>query len=241
MFVKICGTTNLADARLAVELGADALGFIFAPSKRRVSGETAASILRELSSRVLSVGVFTQPDPEEIGRTVSEARLGAVQMHWAYDFAVIEALRGRFGRALELWQVVGFRIDAIDAEEAEREFTRELRVALLDSRLDRILLDAVKGGASGGLGQAFSWERAAAVVKALLLETGQVQRGRGLTLPYVIVAGGLHAENVREAIDLLQPWGVDVVSGVEASPGKKSPDRLARFMDAAKRSCAKGS
>ncbi len=234
MFVKICGTTNLADARLAVELGADALGFIFAPSKRRVSIETAVLIVRSLPQQILCVGVFTHPDIEEIERTTFGARLGAVQMHWAYDSIAVGALQCRFGDAIKLWQVVGFRVDAIDAEGAEREFTRELRAALLDSRLDLVLLDAVRNGASGGLGQTFSWERAAALVTLLLKEAEQMQRESGLKLPHLVVAGGLRAENVREAIDYLQPWGVDVVSGVEASPGKKSPDRLAQFISAAK-------
>ena len=78
MFVKICGTTNLADAQLAVELGADALGFIFAPSKRQVVATQVAAMTPQLPERILRVGVFTEPDAPEIMRIVEAADLDAV-------------------------------------------------------------------------------------------------------------------------------------------------------------------
>lgn len=229
MFVKICGTTNLEDAQLSVELGADALGFIFAPSKRRVTVGQAGAIIRQLPERVLRVGVFTVCDVEEIASAVHSAGLTAVQMHWPYQAASVAGLRRALGEDVELWQVVGFPADPADREAAERSFAGEFGTAMQDPHLDVILLDTVKAGHSGGLGEAFSWERARPAVQAIRTKREQQQPGEA---PHLLLAGGLRADNVKEAIEVLRPWGVDVVSGVEAGPGKKSPDRLAAFFAA---------
>ena len=235
MFVKICGTTNLADAELAIELGADALGFIFAPSRRRVTAESAAEIMKHLPAHVVAVGVFTDPDVDEIARTVREAGLAAVQMHWPYDAQVIEALRREFADALVLWQVLGFAVDPADEEAAEREFVFRLRAAMHDPRLDVVLLDAVKGTASGGLGQVLPWGRVGSILRTAKISAEQAGRERGVTVPKIVLAGGLRAENVRDAVAMVQPWGVDVVSGVETEPGRKDPVRMRAFLEAARR------
>ena len=230
MFVKICGTTNLPDAELAVELGADALGFIFAPSKRRVSVEQAAAMTRVLPAHIMRVGVFTDPDVEAVASAVRQAGLAAVQMHWTYDPQVVAAFRSELGDEIRLWQVVGFPVDARSQNDGERRFAFEVQRALADPRLDYVLLDAVKGDASGGLGEAFSWGRAAPIVEGALHAAEQSRTGS--KLPRLVLAGGLRAENVRKAIRTLRPWGVDVVSGVEASPGRKSAERMKAFMEA---------
>ncbi len=234
MFVKICGTTNLPDAELAVELGADALGFIFAPSKRHVTLEEAASITRFLPSHVERVGVFGAPEAEEIARTVRDAHLHAAQMHWRYDATAVGAVRAAVGDRIRLWQVVGFEVDPRDQEEAERDFTQRLRAAMLDGRLSVVLLDAVKGGASGGLGETFSWGRAGAILNSARMAAAQAEQARGVALPRIMLAGGLNAENVQEAVAAIRPSGVDVVSGVEARPGVKSQDRMRSFTEAAR-------
>lgn len=232
MFVKICGTTNLADARLAIGLGADALGFIFAPSKRHVTAEGVAEITPNLPPHVARVGVFNQPDVQEIARTVRTAGLTAVQMHWPFNEQTTEALHRELGDDISLWQVVGVEVQPRDLEASNQRFTAELTGALLDKHLHYLLLDAIMGGASGGLGQRFPWEQASRVVQHALLTAAQTAGGDGSAPPNILLAGGLDANNVREAIAALQPWGVDVVSGVEARPGKKSPDRLAAFFSA---------
>jgi phosphoribosylanthranilate isomerase len=89
-----------------------------------------------------------------------------------------------------------------------------------------VLIDAAKSGASGGLGVAFDWAHVAEIVRRVI--------GAREPRPRVILAGGLNAENVAQAIEALQPWGVDVASGVEASPGKKDPARLRAFVNAAR-------
>ena len=234
MFVKICGTTNLPDAALSVELGADALGFLFAPSKRRVTVEEAAAITRELPAHVERVGVFSEPDVEGIARTVREVGLSAVQMHWPYKAGVVGALREALAGTVKLWQVVGFAVDPVDEAVAEGEFVFLLRAAMHDPRLDAVLLDAVKGKTSGGLGQVLPWGRVGSILRTARISAAQAGVERGFTPPRVVLAGGLKGENVREAITMIQPWGVDVVSGVEAGPGKKSPDRMLEFFAAAR-------
>ncbi len=234
MFVKICGTTNRADAELAVELGADAVGFIFAPSKRRVTVDQAAAMARFLPDGVERVGVFTDSDTEEIARTVRAVGLSAVQMHWAYDGDRVAALQDALGTGVRLWQVVGVAINPDDEEAAGRTFTRLLRAAMLDSRLAVVLLDAVKDGTSGGLGEAFSWWRVQSTLKAARVSATHTEQTAGVRLPRVVLAGGLKAENLRDAIAAIRPSGVDVVSGVEAQPGIKSCDKMTAFMKAAR-------
>lgn len=228
MIVKICGTTNLDDALLSVDAGADALGFIFAPSKRRVTVEQVAAITRELPPGVARVGVFTEPEVAEIAEAVRAADLTAVQMHWGYDAAVVAALRAVLGPAVELWQVVGYPVSPEDAAGEEQAFLHALQAALADPAVAVVLLDSVKGKASGGLGVTMPWARVATLMQ-------QARHGDCSDGPRLLLAGGLTAENVREAIRALRPAGVDAVSGVEASPGRKSPDRLRAFVLEAKR------
>jgi phosphoribosylanthranilate isomerase len=232
MFVKICGTTNLADAELAVELGADALGFIFAPSKRRVTVEQAATITRALPERVHKVGVFTEPDGRSIVRAVHEAGLTAVQLHLPYDAEMIRYLSGAFGLGVKLWQVMGVVVDPEDPIAAKEQLGTRTRIPLSDPRLSVVLLDSVKDGVSGGTGRAFSWNDVPSNLRIQHATIRALLRREGIRVPELAVAGGLTPENVGEAIRTLRPWGVDVVSGVEASPGKKSPDRLRAFMEA---------
>jgi phosphoribosylanthranilate isomerase len=219
MFIKICANTNLEDARLAVELGVDAVGFVFAPSKRRVTAEQVAGITRELPEAISKVGVFTTTDAEEILQAVRVAGLTAVQLHSKFDPRLVDAIDAGSGSVLHVVQVVDIP-EGMDMEEL-----RELLTAVLQHPYVLVaLLDASHGGSSGGTGNSFDWERAAAVVREVQAATG----GR------VIVAGGLRAENVAEAIAAFEPWGVDVASGVESAPGKKDPARLRAFVAAAR-------
>lgn len=235
MFVKICGTTNLPDAELAVELGADAVGFVFAAeSKRRVVIEQVAAIAAHLPDTVERVGVFTEPDVAEIARAVHEAGLTAVQMHFRHDAEFVSAFRRAVGQEIKLWQVIGVPACA-EAFAAARDNVRaELVEALLDARISVVLLDSVKDGATGGLGVSLPWTAAGELVREAQAVALQAPgRGDG-ELPKVALAGGLNAANVKAAIAELRPWGVDAVSGVEISPGRKGPDRLRAFVAAAR-------
>ena len=224
MWVKICGTTNLGDARLAVEAGADAVGFIFAPSRRRVNVDVGAQITAGLGPAVERVGVFTTQPVQEIVGAVRGAGLTAVQLHGAHDPALTRRLAGELGGEVRLVQVVRFDVGWEAEAEVERGFREPLRRAAEDTALWAVLLDAAQGAASGGLGLTFAWERAAEVTEEIF--------GEGA--PKLLLAGGLDAGNVREAIHVLRPWGVDCVSGVEVSPGRKDAAKVRAFIEAAR-------
>lgn len=225
MFIKICANTNLEDARLAAELGVDAVGFVFAPSKRRVTAEQVAEITRELPADLAKVGVFTSTDAAEIVQAAKIARLTAVQLHSAFDPKLVDAIHAASGGVLHVMQVVDVSV-GMDLERL-----RGLLTAVLSHPYVLVaLLDASHGGVSGGTGMSFDWERTAVVVREVQEATGG----------WVIVAGGLHAENVGEAIAAFAPWGVDVASGVESAPGKKDPERLRAFVAAARAAGAVG-
>lgn len=237
MWVKICGTTNLPDALLAVEHGADALGFIFAPSKRRITADQAAWIAARLPAHVERVGVFTSAAIPEILEIVKVAGLTAVQLHLPHDPAFTAELTQNLGPEIHLIQVVGVSTEsrpnldspeqATSAEYISHALAAKLRRAFSDPCLWAVLLDAEKGGESGGLGLTFSWKAIQPVLGDLLTDS----KGSApfTTSPKLLLAGGLSAKNVREAISILKPWGVDCVSGVEKKSGQKDPIRLADF------------
>ena len=234
MFVKICGTTTLSDAQLAARLGADALGFIFAPSKRQVSAAQVAAITAHLPKEVLRVGVFTEPDASEIVRTVDAAGLTAVQLHMPQNVALLQQLHKTFRSRVQLWQTVGVFSQGVHDEESKKKLEAALQTALLEPRLSVVLLDAVMSGVSGGLGRRFPWEQVDPVLRAAQQASESVATRLGYVLPRIVVAGGLDATNVNEAVRVLAPWGVDVVSGVESAPGRKDPVRLQAFLRAAR-------
>jgi len=227
MFIKICANTNLEDARLAAELGADAVGFVFAKSKRQVTTEAVAEIIAGLPVGVEKVGVFDLADAVEIEGVVVSAGLSVVQLHGAFDASRVRALAAKFGGDLNIIQTVAYAVDALDREDADVQFEETLRSVFDEAAVWAVLIDAAKSGASGGLGVAFDWAHVAEIVERAV--------GTREPRPRVILAGGLNAYNVAEAIEALKPWGVDVASGVEATPGKKDPVRLREFLVAARR------
>ena len=226
MFIKICANTNLADAQLVAELGADAVGFVFAPSRRRVNASQVAAITPHLPGSVLSVGVFATTDADEIIRTVREAGLQGAQLHHNPDPTLIAKLNEAFEGHVRLIQTVPFNVHSGD----NAGFSNALARALTTPGVWAVLVDAARRGKSGGLGMAFDWELAAKEIR-LACNAAAVP---GQELPPLIVAGGLHSRNVAAAINTLEPWGVDVASGVEAEPGRKDPERLRRFIAAAR-------
>lgn len=217
MWVKVCGNTSLEDAALAGGLGVDAVGFVFAESKRQVTAEQVAAITPYLPEGLERVGVFYSRDPEEIAATAESAGLTAVQLHGGLDDDLVERLRKRFSGGLIQtlhWVVAEESAGTQVAEQLER-------IAALGV-VDRVLIDSKVGPAGGGTGVAFDWAKARAVFAGA---------PGGLRL---ILAGGLKPDNVAEAIGQLSPWGVDLCSGVEASPGRKDPVRLAQFIENAR-------
>jgi phosphoribosylanthranilate isomerase len=232
MWVKICGNTNLEDALRAAELGADAVGFVFAESRRQVTAAQVAAITAELPDGVERVGVFDSRDAEEIAGVVEVAGLTAVQLHGGLDEGLVGRLAGifeeRFGGRVRIIQTLHWVAGEDGSEDPGARLAEEIRRVAGLGGVDRVLIDSKVGSAGGGTGVAFDWAAARTVFAAA------PNRLR------LIVAGGLKPENVAEATAQLRPWGVDVSSGVEASPGKKDHVRVARFIERARKAAGHG-
>jgi phosphoribosylanthranilate isomerase len=209
LWIKICGNTSLEDALLAVEAGADAVGFVFAPSPRRVTAEQVAAIAPHLPPTVEKIGVFVDAALDEIEAAVQGCGLTGVQLHSEAGPELTAKLRERLGPELRILRVVHF------GEEAEE---RAAAIAQ-DPNVDAMLVDSRTAVAVGGTGVAFDWE----IAGKTLFQNAEARKR-------LIAAGGLTPANVAEAIATLRPWGVDVVSGVEAAPGRKDPDKVREFV-----------
>ncbi len=217
LWIKICGNTSLGDAQLAVEAGADAVGFVFAPSPRQVTAGEAAAIARRLPAETEKIGVFVDATLEEIYSAVRASGLTGVQLHFAAAADLAGRLRQRLGPGLRILRVVHF--DATNAELGARQIADYAG----DPNVDGVLVDSRTATAVGGTGVAFNWAAAAGT----LLQNEEARKR-------LVAAGGLNAANVAEAIATLRPWGVDVVSGVEAAPGRKDPDKVREFVTRAR-------
>ncbi|MGI9022969.1 MAG: phosphoribosylanthranilate isomerase [Acidimicrobiales bacterium] len=195
MFVKICGTTSEEDALLAVAMGADAVGFVFAPSPRQISATRAGDIVKRLPREVITVGVFRDEAPTRVVEIVNGLGLRGAQLHGHESAEQARWVRER----------VPFVIQAFPAGDPAVVNAREHKV-------DAVMIDAPTPGS----GQVFDWSLADGVPDGMRL----------------VLAGGLTSDNVGEAIARVHPWGVDVVSGVESSPGRKDPIKVRAFVAA---------
>jgi phosphoribosylanthranilate isomerase len=197
MWVKICGITSEEDALLAVAMGADAVGFVFAPSSRQMSPNAVQAIVRRLPPEILTVGLFRDERAQRVVEIINRAGLKAAQLHGNESREDCGYVSVR----------VPLVIKAFVAGDSRLERAEEYGAPI-------ILLDAP----SPGSGKVFDWRLAEGA-----------PRGRRLVL-----AGGLDPTNVAEAIRTVHPWGVDVSSGVEASPGRKDPSKIRAFVQAAR-------
>ncbi len=203
--VKICGITNLDDALLALELGADELGFNFyTESQRYISPKATRKIIDVLPPNVFKVGVFVNEPIESILKTAELAVLDAIQLHGDESYEYVRDLHSR--TSVEIIKAIRIKPD-FDWSEA------------MDFDAHAILFDSFSKDEYGGSGKRFDWKIAADAI---------------MMIPYLYLAGGLTAENVAEAIRVVKPYAVDVASGVELSPGKKDPIKVAAFIKAAK-------
>lgn len=216
MWIKICANTNLDDAQQAAELGADAVGFVFAPSRRRVTPKEVAQITPHLPQNIERVGVFDSRYAEEIASVVRETGLSAVQLHGEQEPVLAKRLNELLEGKVKIIQTVHWAVD--EGEESAKTVRQRLHAIEASGVVDRILIDSKVGQATGGTGVPFDWAAARSVL------TGGSSRLK------MIVAGGLNPENIAEAIHKLDPWGVDVASGVEKAPGRKDPVKLALFI-----------
>jgi len=198
--VKVCGITNAVDALRAVELGADALGFIFYKgSKRYIDPREASRIISSLPPFVFSVGVFVNQAADEIKEAAEVSGIDTVQLHGDETPEFCALLPYKLIKAVRVK-------DTVNTEEVE---LYPVRAILFDKHTDEMY---------GGTGTSFDWG---------------VLTGIN-TSKKVILSGGLTPENVSRAIEIVKPYGVDVSTGVEDSPGKKNHIKMRKFIEAVK-------
>ena len=213
IWVKFCGTTNHEDALLAWESGADAIGFVFVNSSSRyITPENAYKISNELARPMERIGVVANWTVNQMVDVVCTRSLSGLQLHGNESPLLIRELRNE----LPMERLV--KTLHVSSAESLIEKVQQYQ----DSGLDNLLLDSAVSENSGGTGTRFDWSTASSA----LMRSGN-------KLP-IIIAGGLTPENVREAIDVFHPFGVDVVTGVEREPGKKDPAKLRAFVQAAR-------
>ena len=193
MFVKICGITRLQDALCAVENGADAIGFIFAESKRKVSISTVSQIVEQLPKNFLTIGVFRDQNPQQIIETIREAGLVGAQLHGQESVQEVAQVASVIKFVVK--SVVAGSVDAKNADQ----FATEM-----------IMVDS----ANPGSGTNYDL--------TLLRELPPSVR--------LILSGGLTVANVAPSIRTASPWGVDVSSGVESTPGNKDYSKIRDFI-----------
>ncbi|MEH7305416.1 phosphoribosylanthranilate isomerase [Neobacillus drentensis] len=199
MKVKICGITDVETGVAAAQYGADAIGFVFAESKRRVSVTKAQEIITHLPKDVFKVGVFVNETRDEIEKIAATVGLTHIQLHGDEPASFCESL------SFPVIKSISFQ-------------GNDRLAALTDFPSDFILLDSPKGKYRGGNGTVFNWSE----VNLHLI-----------TKQKIILAGGLHADNVAEAIKIIRPFMVDVSSGVETD-GKKDVGKIKTFIENAK-------
>lgn len=197
MFVKICGITNEDDALFAVAMGADAVGFVFAPSTRQIAAQQVYDITRRLPAEILTVGVFRDEHPSRVIDIVNRSGVRAAQLHGHETPADVAEVASQVR-----WVIKAFAAGSVDARRADQFGT------------DFVLVDATTPGS----GTMFDWSLA-----------DEVPDG-----PRLILAGGLDPDNVASAVRQVRPWGVDVSSGVEKSPGKKDALKVKAFIERAR-------
>ena len=199
--VKICGTTSLNDALLAIESGADAVGFIFyKESPRNISQKDVKDIVVQLPPFIETVGVFVNETSDKVNRIAEQCRLTAVQLHGDESPAFCRRVKRRVIKAVRVK----------DAESLK---------GMSGYDVSGYLLDAFNEESRGGTGKIFDWNLALRAKK----------QGP------VIIAGGLNPFNVYTAIHRVKPYGVDVCSGVEKSPGIKDPEKVGEFIKAVRK------
>ena len=199
--IKICGITNVGDAIVAANSGADMIGFIFSSkSPRYVTPAKARKIISALSGAVTAVGVFVDSSVTEVTKIAKEAGLSAVQLHGGEDSEFVGELRS---------SLLG--IDIIKAVRVKDDASLE---GLGAYKVAAFLLDTYIEGSPGGTGSAFDWS----LIKGKLV--GEI----------LIVAGGLNEHNVTEMIRIVDPYGVDASSSLESEPGKKDHRRVRNFI-----------
>ena len=190
--VKICGITNKKDAIMISKLGADAIGFVFAESKRRITPEKAKIIIKELPPFIATVGIFVNEKLKEINRITEFVSLDSVQLHGNETCEYCDKVNRKV--------IKGIHVTEDDSRES-------LLNKMQNYSVSAFILDPGKGS-----GKIFNWKIACGIDKP------------------IIIAGGLTPENVKQVIKVLNPYGVDVSTGVEKDYGIKDKEKVKKFI-----------
>jgi len=202
--VKICGNTNYEHARLAVDLGADYLGFIFVPtSKRMITIESAAEILKKLADFKNTVGVFCNQPKKEVEMIAEQLRFKFLQFHGEETALYCHSFMQKGFKIIKTFHVK----DAMSLKRID------------EYNVSAFLFDTYSHSEKGGSGIPFDWS---------IIEDKPYVHDK------LFLAGGLNPLNVAQAIEKVHPFAVDVASGVESGPGIKSPQLLKAFIENAK-------
>lgn len=199
--VKICGITSIEDGLAAAQLGADALGFVFyEKSPRAVKIDQAWSIFRVLPPFITRTALFVNPSADEVKQVIETLGIDLLQFHGQESATFCEQFDRPYIKAVPMQQQ-----------------TDLMALAKAFASSQGLLVDTYKKGVPGGTGEVFNWDWVTP------------EKRREMALP-LILAGGLTSNNVAHAIQMVQPWAVDVSGGVEAAPGKKSSKKMADFI-----------
>ncbi len=214
--IKIEGLRDAATALKIAQMGADAIGLVFAESPRWVSPEQAREIVDALPPWVSTVGVFVNADADTINRVIERTGIDFVQLHGDEPAEMVAHIRRPCIKA--------FRVRDESWVAQARNFVAACGGLTRKSNLSAVLLDAYSGEAHGGTGQRFNWDMVADARAAGALKG----------IEPIILAGGLDAACVNTAIEVVRPWAVDVASGVEKAPGVKDLRKVTEFIRATK-------
>ena len=200
MKVKFCGFTNQQDVDDAVNLGVDALGFIFYDkSPRYVSADVVQELVYFLPPFVTTVGVFVNHDLDFVNKVVKQCNLDFVQLHGDESPDYCMKVKGKIIKAVRV--------------SSAADLTQ---IAKYQGLVSSIILDTKIDGVYGGTGKSFDW--------------GIALSAKQYDVP-IILSGGVAAENLSKAIDIVNPYAIDLVSSIEAEPGKKDYNKMKEILD----------
>ena len=231
MWIKICGIRDRQTADVVAKLGADAVGLNFyAKTPRQIDVGSAAEVVSRLNSTAVMdsantsgpvepVGLFVNHSTDEIVTICQQSGIGTVQVHGDEPPELLAEIQNRLP---ELNIIRAFRFGDAGLQPLQEYVTKcnELRVSIW-----ACLVDSHVEGSYGGTGTTVAWQRLREEFSAV-------------DLPPLILAGGLDADNVADAIKTVRPWGVDTASGVEFSPGQKNPHKVEQFINNARKAFA---
>lgn len=202
--VKICGIRTAKTLQLLADLQVDYVGFVFAASKRQISGREAGQLLAAVENHPVPVGVFVNPSIDELEEVLSAAPLAVIQLHGQESPAFCQEVKERFGKAV--WKAIS----------VGKPGFAPTSLAEYRSHVDGFLFDTYHADMAGGSGKRFDWS---VIPQLQQLTDGQVS----------IFAGGIDGHNVSELLAAYAPQAIDISSGVETD-GVKDEQKIREFM-----------